>query len=92
MLPITTIAPVPGPLGLPIVLGYHTFQRGDDGQLEHYIDGELRAVVPPEGWEGYARDWPQCADLVAQLRRPVQRSPLEIADAVSALRAAAAKL
>lgn len=65
-LPIHTIAPNPG---FPLTLGRHTFQQGTDGQLEHCIDGELRAVVPPEGWDGYALDWPQCAELVGQMKR-----------------------
>ena len=83
MLPITCIAPVPGPLGLPIVFGYHLFQVAPDGQLEHWIDSELRAVVPPEGWEGYAQAWPQCADLVRQLRRAPGKLPGSvIADAI----------
>lgn len=69
MLPIDTIAPNPG---FPLSLGRHTFKAAKDGQLEHWIDGELRATVPPEGWDGYVVTWPQCADLVAQLRIPTR--------------------
>jgi len=69
MLSITCIAHIPGPVGLPVFFGYHTFQAAADGQLEHWIDGTLSATVPPEGWDGYAQFWPQCADLVSQLKR-----------------------
>lgn len=90
MLPITCIAPVPGPVGLPIVFGYHLFQVAPDGQLEHWIDSQLRATVPPEGWESYAQAWPQCADLVSQLRRApaVSSSPSALAAAVAQATAA----
>jgi len=85
MLPITCIAPVPGPIGVPIVFGYHLFQLGSDGSLEHYIDAELRATVPPEGWEAYAQAWPQCADLVSQARRPPAKLPQDlVADKIAA--------
>lgn len=44
------------------------FCRGADGSLEHWIDGTLRAVIPPEGWEAYAQEWPDCAPLVDNLK------------------------
>ena len=45
------------------------FVKNAAGELEHYIDGELRATVPPEGWEAYADQWPDCRELVASRRQ-----------------------
>ncbi len=42
----------------------HTFAKGKDGQLEHHIDGRLRAQVPPEGWADYCREYPEAQDIV----------------------------
>lgn len=72
-LPIYTIAPVDGatqPGQGPIILARHEFTAGAHGQLEHYTDGVLRATVPPEGWQDYARDWPQAEPLMAAMRTP----------------------
>lgn len=61
--------PVPG--AVPIMC-QSTFIAGDDGQLEHYTDGRLRAVVPPEGFDEYVALWPDAAVIVGELRgRPV---------------------
>lgn len=46
------------------------FSATPDGQLAHFTDDNLRAIVPPEGWDDYAAAWPACAELVAQLKRP----------------------
>ena len=70
MIPITFVAAVPGPIGAAIHFAHHTIEATRDGQLQHSIDGVVCATVPPEGWEQYARDWPQAADIVRQLRRP----------------------
>ncbi len=39
-----------------------------DGQLEHYTEGRLRAVVPAAGWDAYEREWPACKPVVDELR------------------------
>lgn len=49
--------------GLPM-MAIHTFAKGRDGQLEHSIDGKLRAQVPPEGWADYCREYPEAQDIV----------------------------
>jgi hypothetical protein len=49
---------------------YHTFQVGPDGQLQHLIDNNLRATVPPEGWADYVREWPEAAEIVDSLIKP----------------------
>lgn len=36
----------------------HEFLLNQDGELEHFIAGKLRATVPPEGWESYGESWP----------------------------------
>jgi hypothetical protein len=64
---ITTIAPNPGPRGLPVIFGYHEFGPTEDLQLGHWIDGQLRATVPPEGWASYVTAWPQCAEVVRSM-------------------------
>src|SRR5207248_1666251 len=35
---------------------------------EHYVEGNLRATVPPEGWDSYVKYWPSALDVVTQLR------------------------
>lgn len=39
-----------------------------DGHLEHYTEGRLRAVVPPEGLDAYAAQWPDCRPVVDELK------------------------
>jgi hypothetical protein len=56
------VANMPAP-----IMSHHQFAETDDGALAHFIDGKLRATVPPEGMEEYARTWPQCIDLASQL-------------------------
>ena len=48
----------------------HDFLINDDGELEHHMDGRLRATVPPEGWEAYAESWPDCHEVVKAARKP----------------------
>lgn len=56
--------------GLPL-MAIHTFETSADGQLVHYIDNVLRAVVPPEGWQEYSRQWPDAAEVIASMmKRP----------------------
>lgn len=50
----------------PIVVE-HTFDRSRDGQLLHFIDGYLRATVPPEGWADYCKDYPEAQNIVDSL-------------------------
>lgn len=49
--------------GLP-VLALHTFEAARDGQILHFIDGNLRATVPPEGWADYAKEWPEAQEII----------------------------
>lgn len=58
----------------PPQLALHEFRPTDDGGIEHYIDGKLRASVPADALAEYARIWPDCADLAGELRRPASRS------------------
>lgn len=70
MLPIT----MPGfDRGLPLRMVMHTFQINANGELEHFTDEQLRATVPPEGWESYVETWPQCADMVAAATKPTKK-------------------
>jgi hypothetical protein len=71
---ITTILPNPGVPGLPIIFGYHTFAVAPDKQLEHYIDGVLRATVPPEGFASYVEQYPAAAPVVASITGPTQQA------------------
>lgn len=80
---LSTIAPnvspkshVPGVMpSAPILLAMHTFEAAPDGQLLHYINGQLRATVPPEGFEGYVESWPDCRPVVAELRGGASTAP-----------------
>ena len=42
----------------------HYFKPAGDGQIEHFIDGTLRAVIPPEGWEGYSETFPEMQPVI----------------------------
>lgn len=44
------------------VFGHHVMER-DGEDVKHYIDGDLRAIIPAEGVEGYAETYPQIVDL-----------------------------
>jgi hypothetical protein len=48
-------------------LAVHEFVGTDDGLLVHYIDGTLRATVPPEGQADYCEHWPDAAPIVKVL-------------------------
>lgn len=50
--------------GLPLMAA-HVFFIDRDGNLVHEIDGKLRATVPPEGFEAYSEQWPECKDVLA---------------------------
>jgi hypothetical protein len=53
----------------PILMATHRFVKNDEGAIEHYINNVLRATVPPEGWDDYAAQWPDCQPLVTALRQ-----------------------
>ena len=79
MLPVTSFAPFNGwsPAAVAssphwALMCMHSFQATNDGQLAHYTDGTLRAVVPPEGWDDYLATWADAAPIVAQLRKPTE--------------------
>ncbi len=65
MLDTTAIGANPG---FPLVLAQHRYSASEKGELLHYIDEQLRATVPPEGWDDYVKYWPQSIDVVRQLR------------------------
>ncbi len=65
ILDVQTIAANPG---FPITLGNHRYSASSDGQLLHYIDEQLRATVPPDGWDDFVKYWPTSIDVVRQLR------------------------
>jgi hypothetical protein len=54
--------------GFPLRLANHRFSASADGQLQHFVEGELRATVPPEGWADYVKYWPASIDVVRQLQ------------------------
>ena len=59
---VRTIAPNPG---FPLTLGDHRFMASADGKrLLHFIDGELRADIPPEGFADYLEAWPQAKPVI----------------------------
>ena len=51
----------------PPLIVHSDYYKGDDGQLHHYIDDKLRAIIPPEGWTQYALDWPEAQKAIDQL-------------------------
>ena len=46
----------------------HEFRAGDGGELLHHVDGQLRASVPPAGFDDYVLAHPECAPIVRTLR------------------------
>ena len=68
----------------PLSLATHLFDSNDKGELVHSVDGELRATVPPEGWDDYVKYWPAAIDVVRQLR--AAHSAKQIAAATEAQR------
>ena len=68
MLPITGYAPLNGwrQVGAPhwAYTEAHTFEASAKGELVHSTNGELRAVIPPEGFAGYLELWPMAQPIV----------------------------
>lgn len=54
----------------PPVIVTSEFSRTSDGQLMHMMDDKLRAIIPPEGWDDYAKLWPACQPVVDSLKSP----------------------
>jgi hypothetical protein len=50
------------------LMGIHTFSSTSDGQLQHEIDGKIRATVPPEGWADYCKEYPDAQDIVDSMK------------------------
>lgn len=60
-------------------IAIHTFRSNSRGELEHLIDGNLRATVPPEGWEDYCREYPDAQSVVDSMTfKPQQPDPVTI--------------
>ncbi|HYS77051.1 MAG TPA: hypothetical protein VEM38_13235 [Burkholderiales bacterium] len=82
-LPIVGYAPLNGwrQIGAPhwSIIMPHRFEATKDGQLAHFTDDQLRATVPPEGWDDYLAAWPEAQPIVDRLRNP---SKATIADAM----------
>ena len=57
------------------------FERNSDGQLLHIMDDKMRAIVPPESWDEYLKQWPEARPVVEALRTPKQ----ELQEAVNAM-------
>jgi hypothetical protein len=68
MIDIVAIGPLQGYNQIGGAAGFafvsHRFTVTADGQLAHYSDEQLRAVVPPEGWQDYLKQWPEAQALV----------------------------
>jgi len=52
----------------PPLIVHSEYHKGPDGQLHHYVDDKLRAIIPPEGWTQYAKDWPEAQIAIDQLK------------------------
>jgi len=65
----------------PPIIVTSVFERTSDGQLLHIMDDKMRAIVPPESWDDYLKDWPQAQAVVESLRTP----KVELQEAVNAM-------
>ena len=78
-IPIVGYAPLNGwrQVGAPhwMHMSAQMFEATKDGQLRHSSDGELRAVVPPEGWDDYLALWPEAQPIVDSLRKAPAKKP-----------------
>ena len=76
MIDIVAIGPLQGYHQIGGAAGFafvsHRFTVTTDGQLAHYSDDQLRAVVPPEGWQDYLKQWPEAQALVDVLTTPTE--------------------
>lgn len=57
-------------------LARHAFEVTPDG-LFHYTDGNVRAVVPPEGWSDYGALYPAAAEAIDAHRAAVAAAAAE---------------
>ena len=53
----------------------HFVRPAADGQLEHWMDDKLRAIVPPESWDAYCKEWPVCREVADSMLLPRTESP-----------------
>ncbi len=53
----------------------HFVRPASDGQLEHWMDDKLRAIVPPESWDAYCKEWPVCRDVCDSMLLPRSEKP-----------------
>ena len=49
------------------IMATHDF-IAKDGDLQHFVNGVLRATVPSEGQDDYVSQWPDAADVVSAMR------------------------
>lgn len=68
----------------------HSFETADDGCLRHFIDGQLRAIVPPQGQDDYLKTWPDALPVVRELKAAEASAAASLAaDAEAKAKAAA---
>lgn len=63
--------------GIPPMIVDHRFSATAKGELQHHVDGQLRATVPSEGFQSYAEDYPQCQPVLDAVtgRKPAAAAP-----------------
>lgn len=50
--------------GTPPRIAHHEFTINALGLLEHWIEDQIRALVPPEGFEAYCEEWPDARRVI----------------------------
>ncbi len=69
----------------------HRFIASPAGVLVHYMNNQLQAIVPPQGFDDYVLAWPEARGTVAELRRA--RAEVEsLAEAVIARAMASSRM
>lgn len=63
---------------LPVIVE-HEFEAVD-GYMRHYIDGTLRATVPPAGLADYGESYPACLPVIKHANKHPARSANVLAD------------
>lgn len=76
----------------------HHFAKLADGSVAHVIDTQLRAIIPPEGWEAYEATYPDARSVFDAARADTASAEMvrvaaakAAADAAAAAAAAAAQ-
>lgn len=65
--------------GFPMTLGRHVFDHNGRGEMLHFVEGELRAIVPADGLDAYTKAHPEAQPVVDQLQKAAKEEAARLA-------------